>query len=91
MIGDERSTAERVFRSEGLDPELWSNLPGYRYEEHTHRYHKVLFCIAGSITFHTPDGEVTLAPGDRLDLPPETPHAATVGSDGVTCIEAYRV
>jgi hypothetical protein len=28
--------------------------------------------------------------GDRLDLPPDTEHAATVGPDGVTCLEAAK-
>jgi quercetin dioxygenase-like cupin family protein len=49
-----------------------------------------LFCVDGSITFHTPDGDVELHPGDRLDLPPGTPHSATVGTSGVTCMEAAR-
>lgn len=79
-----------AFASEGLEPHGWSNGPGYRYGEHTHPHHKVLFCISGSITFHTPDGDVQLVAGDRLDLPPRTPHSATVGPDGVTCIEAAR-
>jgi quercetin dioxygenase-like cupin family protein len=50
----------------------------------------VLYCLEGSITFHTDEGEVGLNPGDRLDLPPRTRHAATVGSAGVTCLEAAR-
>lgn len=40
--------------------------------------------------FHLPDGDVTLVAGDRLDVPPRTEHAATVGQDGVTCVEASR-
>lgn len=90
MTDDPRTHAEAAFRDEGLNPQTWSNQPGYVYGEHQHSYHKVLFCIAGSITFHTPDGDVELEPGDRLDLPPGTPHSATVGSSGVTCIEAPR-
>lgn len=84
------SGAEAAFRAEGLVPETWSNQPGYVYGEHDHPYHKVLFCTAGSITFHTPDGDVELGPGDRLDLPPRTAHSATVGPEGVTCMEATR-
>jgi hypothetical protein len=40
--------------------------------------------------FHLPDGDVTLTAGHRLDVPPGTEHAATVGPDGVTCVEASR-
>lgn len=82
--------AETAFREEGLNPQTWSNEPGYVYGKHQHPYHKVLFCIDGSITFHTPDGDIDLGPGDRLDLSPGTPHSATVGSPGVTCMEAQR-
>ncbi|HSG78606.1 MAG TPA: cupin domain-containing protein [Acidimicrobiia bacterium] len=79
-----------VFADEGLQPTEWSNGPGHRYGEHTHPYHKVLVCVRGSITFHTPDGDLPLAAGDRLDLPAGTRHAATVGETGVTCREAAR-
>lgn len=85
-----RNKVEAAFREEGLRPQTWSNDPEYRYGEHEHDYHKVLFCTSGSITFHTPTGDVDLQPGDRLDLPPGTPHSATVGPEGVTCMEAPR-
>lgn len=90
MSREANAAAQEAFRSEGLSPETWSNEPGYRYGEHAHPYHKVLFCVAGSITFHTPDGDVMMRPGERLDLPPGTPHSATVGPGGVTCMEAAR-
>jgi hypothetical protein len=68
----------------------WSNGPGDTYGWHDHPYHKVLFCSEGSIVFHTGDGDVELRPGDRLDIEPGTQHAATVGPDGVSCVEAPR-
>ncbi len=80
----------QVFTDEGLAPSRWSNEPGFEYGWHAHPYHKVLVCVAGSIVFHTDEGDVALAAGDRLDLPPGTRHAATVGPDGVTCLEAAR-
>lgn len=80
-----------AFAAEGCSPpRSWGNGPGDRYGEHDHGYHKVLFCLAGSIVFHTPDGDVELRAGDRLDLEPGTRHAATVGADGCTCVEASR-
>ena len=89
MSAVEEQAAE-LFRAEGLTPSAWSNGAGFRYATHTHPYAKLLVCVAGSITFHIPDGDVTLGPGDRLDLPAGTPHAATVGPDGVTCWEGHR-
>jgi hypothetical protein len=46
---------------------------------------------SGSITFTVGDGQrvVAMRPGDRLDLPPRTPHRAVVGPDGVVCLEAH--
>ncbi len=81
---------EEAMRSEGLSPRRWGNAPGDRYEWHEHEYHKVLYCVRGSITFHTRDGDHELRAGDRLELPPFTEHAATVGPVGVECLEAAR-
>lgn len=85
-----RAAAEQAFESEGLIPETWSNGAGYEYPKHQHQYHKVLFCVSGSITFHVPSGDVVMGPGDRLDLAPGTPHSASVGANGVTCMEAAK-
>jgi mannose-6-phosphate isomerase-like protein (cupin superfamily) len=87
----DRAGLEARLRDEGLsEHRWWSNGPGDRYGWHHHPYHKVLYCSEGTIVFHTPDGDVGLRPGDRLDLEPGTEHAATVGPEGVTCVEAPR-
>ncbi|MDQ3570374.1 MAG: cupin domain-containing protein [Actinomycetota bacterium] len=90
----ERPTADelrRRFQAEGMSPREWGNGPGDTYGWHAHGYHKVLYCLAGSIVFHTrDDGDLELDAGDRLDVEPGTDHAATVGPDGVQCIEASR-
>ena len=86
-----REEALAAFASEGCSaPRPWGNGPGDTYGVHAHGYHKVLFCLEGSITFHLSEGEMTLRAGDRLDLEPGTDHAATVGTDGCSCIEASR-
>jgi hypothetical protein len=80
-----------AFRDEGCSaPRPWGNGPGDTYGWHEHGYHKVLFCLEGSITFHLREGDVTLVAGDRLDLEPGTEHAATVGAGGCSCVEASR-
>lgn len=86
-ISPTREAIDRWFAAEGVSPRWWGNAPGDTYAEHDHPYRKVLFCQAGSIVFHTPDGDVELRPGDRLDLAPGTRHGATVGPEGVTCAE----
>lgn len=79
--------------AEGLDPHWWGNAPGDRYGAHDHSYHKVLFCLAGSITFIVDPGgrRIELKAGDRLDLPPFTTHAAVVGPRGCRCVEGWRM
>jgi Cupin domain len=85
-----RDDAERAFREENCGASRsWGNGSGDRYGTHTHDRPKVLFCLEGSIVFHTDDGDVALGAGDRLDLAPGTPHGATVGPDGCACIEAW--
>jgi len=74
--------------ADGMRPHGWDNRPGDRYGWHEHAYHKVLYCVRGTITFHVPGADLLLRQGDRLDLPPGTPHAATVGAEGVRCVEA---
>jgi len=77
--------------SEGLSPYAWSNDPHDIYAAHTHNYNKIIYVVSGSITFGLPDLErnVTLFPGDRLDLPKGTLHDALVGKDGVVCLEGH--
>ena len=86
----DRTEIEGRFKDEGLSPHGWGNAPGDRYGRHAHEYHKVLYCVSGSIVFHTDDGDVELHPGDRLDVEPGTAHSATVGPEGVECVEAPR-
>ncbi len=86
-----REEAVAAFRAEGCSsPRFWANGPDDRYGRHDHGFHKVLFCLAGSIVFHTDDVDVALTAGDRLDIEPGTVHSATVGSDGCECVEASR-
>ena len=76
---------------EGLRPTRWSNGPDAVYGEHEHPYGKILVVASGRITFTLNQGErvVMLTRGDRMELPPHTPHSAVVGADGVVCLEAH--
>jgi quercetin dioxygenase-like cupin family protein len=88
----EESEVLASMRAEGLAPYRWSNAPHDTYEPHSHAYHKVLYCLRGSIRFVlTREGQsVELKAGDRMDLEPGTEHSAFVGPDGVVCLEAQR-
>ncbi|HEY8642238.1 MAG TPA: cupin domain-containing protein [Candidatus Dormibacteraeota bacterium] len=82
----------RRLESEASDPYRWSNGPGHRYAAHVHHYEKVLYCEAGSISFHLEEEgrQVDLEAGDRMVLPAGTRHSAVVGPGGCVCIEGRR-
>lgn len=87
----DRDDSLAAFAAEGCSsPRSWANGPRDRYGRHDHPVDKVLFCLSGSIVFHTDEGDVELTAGDRLDLAAGTAHSATVGAGGCSCIEAYR-
>src|ERR687893_306430 len=89
LIGGGTDGVPRL-RDEGLEPSTWGKGPGDRYAAHEHAYDKVLVVQAGSITFGLTDRgrAIELGTGDRLELPAGTSHDATVGPNGVTCLEA---
>jgi len=84
----DRGRIEARYEEEGLRPHAWCNSSGHRFSWHSHGFAKVLYCVTGSIIFHTREGDFALEPGDRLEVDPGTEHAATVGDDGVLCLEA---
>ena len=55
-----RADALEAFRAGGLfgRRDHGATDPDDRYARHEHEYHKVLFCLDGSIVFHTDDGDV---------------------------------
>lgn len=77
---------------EGLDPYSWSNGPFDTYSAYSHGYDKLIYVVFGSITFGLPElgQSLTLKAGDRLDLPAGVVHNATVGAEGVVCLEGHK-
>jgi quercetin dioxygenase-like cupin family protein len=86
------SELRELYRQDGLVPYAWSNAPGDTYAAHSHSYDKIIYVVRGSIAWILPqtDQEIETRAGDRLDLPRGTLHAARVGSQGVTCLEAHQ-
>ena len=85
------AAVEDCMKAEGLPYYRWSNGPGDVYPAHDHAYHKVIYVVRGAITFGLPQtgAQLTLKPGDRLDLPASIVHNATVGKRGVVCLEGH--
>ena len=83
---------QKELTAQGYSLHTWSNGPGFWYPVHDHPYWKVIVVLKGSITFYLPGEkrEVAMQVGDRLELAPGTAHSASVGPDGVTCLEGQR-
>lgn len=79
----ERDLQSRLV-DEGFDVMTWSDPPGRFYAPHRHAHHESLWCLRGRIVFHVDGRDHPLEPGDRLMLPRDTVHAATVGPEGAT-------
>jgi quercetin dioxygenase-like cupin family protein len=89
VVGADAFTEE--MRAGGHPVTAWSNAPGDRYSPHAHAYKKILCCLEGSIVFHTANADITLGPGERMEIEPGVEHSATVGPVGVRCAEAHIV
>ena len=80
----------RRLTSEGFDAMTWSDPPQRTYAPHRHDHDECLWCVRGTITFHVDGADYALGPGDRLLLPRDTLHGATVGPDGATYLIGER-
>ena len=69
---------------EGLVVSEWMDPAGTVYPVHTHEYPEVRIVVHGQLRIGLPETgeEFTLTPGDRLDLPADTPHWADVMGPG---------
>jgi quercetin dioxygenase-like cupin family protein len=49
-----------------------------------------MYCVEGSVELYLPDlsQSIVLRPGDRIELPRGTRHAAIVGPNGARCLES---
>lgn len=92
---DTEPPTEELLREKMVEQELtvfhWSGQPEGVIDGHTHGYHKMLAVVSGSIKFEFPTRHktITLNAGDQLELPAGLRHSATVGMDGVACLEAH--
>jgi glyoxylate utilization-related uncharacterized protein len=69
----------------------WQDKSGAVYEEHEHDGKVVLLITEGAIDF-TIDGVTHhLKTGDRMDVPPHTPHSAVVGPEGVQYVVGEEI
>ena len=74
----------RELQNEGLLPYIWQDGIGAFYPTHSHPYKEIRWIVSGSVTFGVKGEEITLYPGDRLELPANTPHYAKMSDQSIT-------
>lgn len=69
-------TLRNSLRGEGLTVREWVDPAGTVYPVHAHDYPEARAVVFGQLRIGLPETgeEFILAPGDRLDLPPNIPH-----------------
>jgi quercetin dioxygenase-like cupin family protein len=76
--------------ADGFEAHLWSDEPRAYYAPHTHERDERLWMLSGEMTFEVAGQSYCLGPGDRLELPAGTRHAARAGSGGATYLIGER-
>ncbi len=73
-------TLRQALVEEGFTILEWSDPSGTIYPLHTHAYPETRAVVRGYLRVGLPESgeELVLGPGDRLDLPANTPHWADV-------------
>jgi quercetin dioxygenase-like cupin family protein len=72
------ATVRRALEHEGMVTAWWSDAPGSHVPVHTHAFPETRWVVEGYLRVTAGNEAVELGPGDRLDLPPNTPHATEV-------------
>jgi quercetin dioxygenase-like cupin family protein len=71
-----------------ITAERWAAEPGQVFAVHSHEFDKKLWCGEGTVIFTINGKEMSLQPGDGLDLPVGIAHSAVAGFGGCVCYEA---
>lgn len=71
-------TLRRALEREGMVTAWWSDVPGTQLAVHAHAFAQTHWVLEGYLRVTAGSDAVELGPGDRLDLPPNLPHATEV-------------
>jgi hypothetical protein len=79
---DETQICERLSR-EGYNPRRVAEPPGAIYENHRNAHDMLLAFVTGSADVRIGRDLYHCVGGDRLNIPGDIEHSATIGADGV--------
>lgn len=69
-------------RKEGFDPVYIKDPPGHVYPPHRHPETKLLVFLKGTMVVKVKDQKFNCKPRDKLIIPGNSEHSATVGTEG---------
>lgn len=71
-------TIRRQLEAEGLKTAWYSEIPGVVFPEHEHVFDESRWVLSGYLHIEAAGEFFSLGPGDRIDLPANTPHRVQV-------------
>jgi quercetin dioxygenase-like cupin family protein len=72
------ATVRRALEHEGMVTSWWSDVPGTQMPMHAHAFPETRWVVEGYLRVTAGNEMIELGPGDRVDLPANTPHATEV-------------
>jgi quercetin dioxygenase-like cupin family protein len=82
---------QHMLDREKLSYDLYSDPPGVKYGRHKHDFDDFIVIVSGKMRLFTDTEEWIMKPGDRLNLPAHTTHAAEVlGKEEVRYLSAAK-
>ncbi len=83
---------QHLLQTEGFSVLEWTDASGTIYPLHTHPFVQVRVILCGHLRIGLPETgeEILLSPGDRFDLPADTPHWEDVDGGAATYLAATR-
>lgn len=82
---------KKILAGEGLASELYSDVPGTKYGRHKHDFDDFVVIVAGKMQLEIEGHKWLMKPGDRLNIPANTPHwAQVVGREEVKYLSAAK-
>ena len=88
---DYESAEEELVRQlavRNVQAERWHIEEHAKIQERTYDFDSRLWCVEGSIVIHADGKNISLQPGDTLDVPAGTGHSASAGMTGAVCFQA---
>jgi len=91
-LSPNQENAQKLLKSEGLDPFIENYTPQQKVAEHKHPFCEVRMVIEGELLFNVSGNQFLLRSGDKVEIPANTRHAHIAqGSTPCLCVCAQKI